>query len=230
MRLGRRSRVSRRSARWCRTTSTQMWLTTPGPFSLHLRPSGKAFEVFPIPPPPGLLRFQRFFDKCDEIRTFMSGNRHTRQSELRAAKRCALRSAGMDLATTSVMTNEIVFALRLDKVNRAFGADHNRQSVLEDISLDVIQEEFLCVLGESGCGKSTLLQLIAGFQMPTDGPGPAGHRPEPRSERRIPRRLASAMAHCGEECRAWSGVARKGRRKSRPRHGAAPPHGSGSVR
>lgn len=41
--------------------------------------------------------------------------------------------------------------------------------VLDDISFEVVQHEFLCVLGESGCGKSTLLQLMAGFQLPTSG-------------------------------------------------------------
>jgi NitT/TauT family transport system ATP-binding protein len=40
---------------------------------------------------------------------------------------------------------------------------------LQDISLQVRDGEFLCILGPSGCGKSTLLELLAGLQLPTEG-------------------------------------------------------------
>lgn len=35
--------------------------------------------------------------------------------------------------------------------------------VLDNISLDIYEKEFFCVLGPSGCGKTTLLYLIAGL-------------------------------------------------------------------
>ncbi len=41
--------------------------------------------------------------------------------------------------------------------------------VLEDISLDVYQGEFVALLGRSGSGKSTLLRCIAGLMAPTEG-------------------------------------------------------------
>lgn len=40
---------------------------------------------------------------------------------------------------------------------------------LEDITFDVGDEEFVCLLGASGCGKSTLLNIIAGLDFPTQG-------------------------------------------------------------
>lgn len=40
---------------------------------------------------------------------------------------------------------------------------------LEDISLEVGQGKFLCIIGASGCGKTTLLNLIAGFDHPSQG-------------------------------------------------------------
>ena len=41
--------------------------------------------------------------------------------------------------------------------------------VLDDVSLNVRQGEFLTILGPSGCGKTTLLRLIAGFNTATSG-------------------------------------------------------------
>ena len=41
--------------------------------------------------------------------------------------------------------------------------------VLEDVSLDVKQGEFVCIVGPSGCGKSTLLNIVGGFLKETRG-------------------------------------------------------------
>ncbi|GAC1327099.1 MAG: ABC transporter ATP-binding protein [Beijerinckiaceae bacterium] len=40
---------------------------------------------------------------------------------------------------------------------------------LDNISLNVEANDFVCLLGPSGCGKSTLLNIIAGFEKPTSG-------------------------------------------------------------
>ena len=40
---------------------------------------------------------------------------------------------------------------------------------LQDVSLEMKDQEFTCLLGPSGCGKTTLLNLIAGFLSPTKG-------------------------------------------------------------
>ena len=41
--------------------------------------------------------------------------------------------------------------------------------VLNDLSFDVEEGQFVSLLGPSGCGKTTLLTMIGGFQEPTSG-------------------------------------------------------------
>lgn len=38
---------------------------------------------------------------------------------------------------------------------------------LKDISLEVMDGEFVCFLGPSGCGKTTLLRAVAGLDLQT---------------------------------------------------------------
>ena len=55
--------------------------------------------------------------------------------------------------------------------------------VLEDISFELQEKEFLTVVGPSGCGKTTLLEVMAGLRKPTSGSvyldGHAIHDPDP---------------------------------------------------
>ncbi|MBQ7370678.1 MAG: ABC transporter ATP-binding protein [Blautia sp.] len=44
-----------------------------------------------------------------------------------------------------------------------------RINALQDITFNIYNGEFICVLGPSGCGKSTLLKILAGFIRPTNG-------------------------------------------------------------
>ena len=55
--------------------------------------------------------------------------------------------------------------VRFSNISMNFGAVR----VLEDVSLDVEQGEFVCILGPSGCGKSTLLNIAGGFVGPAQG-------------------------------------------------------------
>ncbi len=59
--------------------------------------------------------------------------------------------------------------LQIKGVSKTFYARDNRLTALEDISLEVKQGEFVCIIGPSGCGKSTLLNIIAGLEKPDKG-------------------------------------------------------------
>jgi NitT/TauT family transport system ATP-binding protein len=48
------------------------------------------------------------------------------------------------------------------------GAD-DKYRVFSDITFDVPEHQFVCLLGSSGCGKTTLLRILAGLVEATDG-------------------------------------------------------------
>ncbi len=60
-------------------------------------------------------------------------------------------------------------SLTLDGVGKSYPSSGGRVTALEDISLQVPEGEFFCIVGPSGCGKSTLLNLIAGLEFPDRG-------------------------------------------------------------
>ena len=61
--------------------------------------------------------------------------------------------------------------ISIDNVSLRFPGAGNRLpvEVLNDISLEIRDGEFVCLIGPSGCGKSTLISLIAGYLEPTSG-------------------------------------------------------------
>ena len=59
--------------------------------------------------------------------------------------------------------------VRIDKVKKIFNTRNGEMVALNGVSLDIMENEFICVVGPSGCGKSTLLNIIAGLLEPTSG-------------------------------------------------------------
>jgi len=55
--------------------------------------------------------------------------------------------------------------VRLVNVTKKFG----KIVAVDDVSLQVHDREYFCLLGPSGCGKTTLLRLIAGLIQPDEG-------------------------------------------------------------
>jgi len=59
--------------------------------------------------------------------------------------------------------------VRVRGVHKYFRRGSERLDVLQDLTLDVPEGEYLGLMGPSGSGKTTLLNLIAGLDRPSEG-------------------------------------------------------------
>lgn len=59
--------------------------------------------------------------------------------------------------------------IRVEHVDKSFSSRHGSIAIMQDITFDVKDSDFLAIVGPSGCGKSTLLRLIQGLDRPTSG-------------------------------------------------------------
>jgi NitT/TauT family transport system ATP-binding protein len=89
----------------------------------------------------------------------------------------------MELSTAS----SVLPAIQVDGVDVRYAVGKDRyKTILENISLDVQDGEFVVLLGQTGCGKSTLLRMILGQEQPAGG------------AIRVDGRLVTRVdAHCG---------------------------------
>jgi spermidine/putrescine ABC transporter ATP-binding subunit len=55
--------------------------------------------------------------------------------------------------------------IRFDNITKRFGD----MRAVDNVTLDILEGEFFCLLGPSGCGKTTLMRMLAGFEIPTEG-------------------------------------------------------------
>ena len=55
--------------------------------------------------------------------------------------------------------------IRLDGISKAYDGE----TVLDHLSLEIHDKEFITLLGPSGCGKTTTLRIIGGFETPDAG-------------------------------------------------------------
>jgi NitT/TauT family transport system ATP-binding protein len=60
--------------------------------------------------------------------------------------------------------------LKLERVRKYFlNSQKQRFIILDDISLEVPQGEFITIFGPNGSGKSTLMNIISGLEHPSEG-------------------------------------------------------------
>jgi NitT/TauT family transport system ATP-binding protein len=72
--------------------------------------------------------------------------------------------------TVIAMPSRAATSIHIDGVSVSYPmAKKRHRTVLENISLEIEDGEFVVLLGETGCGKSTLLRMILGQERPTSG-------------------------------------------------------------
>jgi NitT/TauT family transport system ATP-binding protein len=59
--------------------------------------------------------------------------------------------------------------IAFDGVSVDFPTGQGPMRVLDRVSLDIRQGEFVSIIGPSGCGKTTLMNILGGFVQPTSG-------------------------------------------------------------
>ncbi|TDR89171.1 ABC transporter ATP-binding protein [Enterovirga rhinocerotis] len=59
--------------------------------------------------------------------------------------------------------------IRFERVSLEFPTAAGPLRVVDDVSYDIHEGEFVAVIGPSGCGKTTMMNMLAGFQRPTSG-------------------------------------------------------------
>jgi len=59
--------------------------------------------------------------------------------------------------------------LQIKDLSKEFTSNGENYKVFSNVSLELEEGEFLCILGSSGCGKTTLLRCVGGFEQPSTG-------------------------------------------------------------
>jgi sn-glycerol 3-phosphate transport system ATP-binding protein len=67
-------------------------------------------------------------------------------------------------------------AITLSHIQKTYGTGTKGNTVIQNLSADIKDGEFVVIVGPSGCGKSTLLRMVAGLEEITAGTVSIGER------------------------------------------------------
>ncbi|MCR4801683.1 MAG: ABC transporter ATP-binding protein [Lachnospiraceae bacterium] len=64
------------------------------------------------------------------------------------------------------LANSKIYAKNIKKIYHSTKGD---TLAMDNVNINVLENEFVCIVGPSGCGKSTLLRMVAGLDEISDG-------------------------------------------------------------
>ena len=59
--------------------------------------------------------------------------------------------------------------IEVQDIKKDYPSHHGTISIINGVSFDVADNDFVAIIGPSGCGKSTMLRIIQGLERPTSG-------------------------------------------------------------
>lgn len=59
--------------------------------------------------------------------------------------------------------------ISVKNISKSFDTKYGIEKTVENISIDISDKEFVCILGPSGCGKSTFLKMLGGIETLSSG-------------------------------------------------------------
>lgn len=59
--------------------------------------------------------------------------------------------------------------IEIRNVNKIYNSSEVKVHAVDNVTLDIVEAEFVAIVGPSGSGKTTLLNMIGGLDMPTSG-------------------------------------------------------------
>ncbi|WP_119065760.1 ABC transporter ATP-binding protein [Aggregatilinea lenta] len=81
------------------------------------------------------------------------------------------------------MPNDTILAA--EHIHHTYASPTGDVPALDDVTLELARESFVCLVGPSGCGKSTMLRILAGLLSPTSGRVLLDDQPVTHAVRRI---------------------------------------------
>src|SRR4030067_3550130 len=59
--------------------------------------------------------------------------------------------------------------ISVQSLTKVFEKGDMRVIAIQNLNIDVLENEFFCIIGPTGCGKTTLLRIIAGLEKLSSG-------------------------------------------------------------
>lgn len=60
--------------------------------------------------------------------------------------------------------------IEIKNLSKTFKTNNNLEvNALKNITLEIKENDFICIVGPSGCGKSTMLRIIASLENASEG-------------------------------------------------------------